>query len=64
MDALNAQHIMRDPAWSARLTQAVVDAADLKITPHVGKVFPAAEVAAAHRALETNQATGKVLLAW
>ena len=62
--ALNALHIMRDPLWSARLTQAVLDANELKITPHVGKVFPAADVAAAHRALETKQATGKVLLAW
>lgn len=62
--ALNALHVLRDPQWSARLTQAVIDANALKLTPHVGKVFPAAEVAAAHRALETKQVTGKVLLAW
>jgi 2-desacetyl-2-hydroxyethyl bacteriochlorophyllide A dehydrogenase len=62
--ALNALHVLRDATWSARLTQAVIDANHLKITPHVGKVFPAADVAAAHRALETKQATGKVLLKW
>jgi hypothetical protein len=34
------------------------------IAPHVGKVFPAADVTAAHSFLETKQATGKVLLQW
>ena len=37
---------------------------EMGLEPHVGRVFPAAEVADAHRYLETKQAKGKVLLAW
>ena len=37
---------------------------EIGLKPLVGKVFPAADVAQAHRFLETKQATGKVLLAW
>jgi NADPH:quinone reductase-like Zn-dependent oxidoreductase len=36
----------------------------MQLRPHVGKVFDAKEVAAAHAYLETKQATGKVLLHW
>jgi NADPH2:quinone reductase len=61
--ALNALHVLRDPAWIERLTAAFRETGEA-LQPHVGKVFPAAEVAAAHRFLETKQATGKVLLAW
>ena len=62
--ALNALHILQDPTWIERLTSAMslIPAMDLK--PHVGKVFDAKEVAAAHAFLETKQATGKVLLHW
>ena len=62
--ALNALHVLRDPAWIARLTSAFADFTRLNVTPHVGKVFPADDVAQAHAYLETRQATGKVLLAW
>jgi len=62
--ALNALHVLRDPAWIARLTRSMSTIADKGIRPHVGKVFPASEVAGAHAFLETKQATGKVLLAW
>jgi NADPH2:quinone reductase len=62
--ALNALHVLRDPAWIARLTAAFDDFTRLGVAPHVGKVFPADEVARAHAYLETRQATGKVLLAW
>ncbi|HEY0192649.1 MAG TPA: zinc-binding dehydrogenase [Kofleriaceae bacterium] len=62
--AINALHILRDPVWAARLTGALGQATAMKLSPHVGKVFPAAEVAAAHQLLETKQATGKVLLKW
>lgn len=34
------------------------------VVPFVGKIFPAASVAEAHRHLETGAAKGKVLLAW
>jgi hypothetical protein len=34
------------------------------LAPHVGKVFAATDVSAAHAFLETKQATGKVLIAW
>lgn len=62
--ALNALHVLRDPDWIARLTRSLSTVADMNLTPHVGKVFPAAEVASAHAFLETRQATGKLLLAW
>ena len=62
--ALNALTVLRDPGWVTRLTQSLASVEQLGIVPHSGKVFPAAEVAAAHSFLETKQATGKVLLGW
>lgn len=62
--ALNALHVLRDPAWIARLTRSMSTAEPMGIQPHVGKVFPATDVAGAHAFLETKQATGKVLLQW
>jgi 2-desacetyl-2-hydroxyethyl bacteriochlorophyllide A dehydrogenase len=62
--ALNALHVLRDPVWVERLTKAMVGVDQMNLRPHVGKVFPAAEVGAAHQFLETKQATGKVLLQW
>jgi 2-desacetyl-2-hydroxyethyl bacteriochlorophyllide A dehydrogenase len=62
--ALNALHVLRDPVWVERLTKAMVGVDEMNLRPHVGKVFPASEVGAAHAFLETKQATGKVLLRW
>jgi 2-desacetyl-2-hydroxyethyl bacteriochlorophyllide A dehydrogenase len=62
--ALNALHVLRDAEWVVRLTRSLSAIEALGLKPHVGKVFPAAEVAAAHAFLETKQATGKVLLQW
>jgi 2-desacetyl-2-hydroxyethyl bacteriochlorophyllide A dehydrogenase len=62
--ALNALHVLRDPAWIARLTRSMTAIEAMHLAPHVGKVFPAADVAGAHAFLETKQATGKVLLQW
>lgn len=62
--AINALHVLRDPAWIARLAAAWERLEPGELRPHVGKVFPAAEVAGAHRLLETKGTTGKVLLAW
>jgi len=62
--ALNALHILRDPTWVEKLTRSLGAVEAMQIKPHVGKVFPAPEVAAAHGFLETKQATGKVLLQW
>lgn len=62
--ALNALHVLRDPQWIERLTRSMTTVEQMGLRPHVGKVFPAADVAAAHAFLETKQATGKVLLAW
>lgn len=62
--ALNALTVLRDPAWIARLTRSLARVEQIGLVPHVGKVFPAADVAAAHSFLETKQATGKVLLQW
>ena len=63
---LNALTVLRDPAWIARLRTAALERLGdgAPIAPHIGQVFPAAEAPAAHRFLETKQATGKVLLAW
>lgn len=41
---------------------ALAAAADGSRVPHVGSVFPLADAAAAHRALETRAAVGKVVL--
>ena len=62
--ALNALHVLRDPTWVAKLTSSMSEIAAMQLKPHVGKVFDAKEVAAAHAFLETKQATGKVLLHW
>ncbi len=62
--ALNALHVLRDPAWVARLTRSMTAIEAMRLQPHVGKVFPADDVAGAHAFLETKQATGKILLAW
>ncbi len=62
--ALNALHVLRDPAWIARLTRSLGEITAMQLKPHVGKVFAASDVAAAHAFLETKQAIGKVLLRW
>jgi NADPH:quinone reductase-like Zn-dependent oxidoreductase len=62
--ALNALHVLRDPVWVEKLTSSMSAVEAMNLRPHVGKVFPAADVAAAHTFLQTKQATGKVLLAW
>lgn len=62
--ALNSLHVLRDPAWVAGSRDRCRRSSRSASSPHIGKVFPAAEVAAAHAFLETKQATGKVLLQW
>lgn len=62
--ALNALHVLRDEAWIERLTKSMTTIESMGLAPHIGKVFPATDVSAAHAFLETKQATGKVLLAW
>jgi 2-desacetyl-2-hydroxyethyl bacteriochlorophyllide A dehydrogenase len=62
--ALNALHVLREPAWVERLTKSLETVQAIGVSPHVGKVFPATDVADAHAFLETKQATGKVLLSW
>jgi NADPH2:quinone reductase len=62
--ALNALKVLEDPTWVARLTRSLGEVEALALRPHVGKVFPAEQVADAHHLLETKGATGKVLLAW
>jgi NADPH2:quinone reductase len=61
---LNALTVLRDESWSRRLTEKVSSSGALSVKPRVGKVFPAADVGAAHEYLATRQAVGKVLLEW
>ena len=62
--ALNALRVFEDAVWLERLTRSLATADLTNLKPHVGKVFAATDVAAAHEFLETKQATGKVLLHW
>jgi len=62
--ALNALTVLRDPSWIAKLTASMDTVAKMGLAPHVGKVFSAADVGAAHDYLSSKQATGKVLIAW
>lgn len=62
--ALNALHVLQDDTWIERLTKSMSSIEAMGLRPHVGKVFDATDVAAAHGFLQTKQATGKVLLAW
>lgn len=61
---LNALHVISDPKWVARLADSVPAIETMALRPHIGKIFPAAEVAAAHEYLENRHARGKVLLEW
>lgn len=61
---LNVLHVLQDPSWVARVTSAMVAAAEQGLTAHVSHVIPAEEVARAHEVLQTKQATGKVLISW
>ena len=45
---INALHVLRDPFWIERLSHAFRGIAELGLVPHVGKVFPATQVADAH----------------
>ena len=62
--ALNALNVLRDPMWMERLTKSMTRVESMQLKPHVGTVFAASDVAAAHAFLETKQATGKILLQW
>ncbi|MDX2087336.1 MAG: alcohol dehydrogenase catalytic domain-containing protein [Kofleriaceae bacterium] len=62
--ALNALHVLRDPAWVARLTKSMDRVEAMGLRPKIGKVFAAREVAAAHDYLASKQGTGKLLLDW
>lgn len=55
--------VMQEPAVTAQIAQALTDLADKGfVEPVVGQVFPLEQAADALRALETRQATGKVVL--
>jgi 2-desacetyl-2-hydroxyethyl bacteriochlorophyllide A dehydrogenase len=62
--ALNALHVLQDETWIERLTKSMSSIEAMGLRPHVGKVFAATDVAAAHGFLQTKQATGKVLISW
>ncbi len=55
--------VMQEPAVTAEIAQALAALADKGVVePVVGQVFPLAQAAEALRALESRQATGKVVL--
>lgn len=56
--------MLQNPKWVARLTERLSMIDEMKLKPHVAKVFPASEAGKAHRMLESKGATGKVLLSW
>jgi 2-desacetyl-2-hydroxyethyl bacteriochlorophyllide A dehydrogenase len=62
--ALNALHVLRDPSWISKLTSSMTTVEAMGLAPHVGRVFPASEIGAAHDFLSMKQATGKVLISW
>jgi 2-desacetyl-2-hydroxyethyl bacteriochlorophyllide A dehydrogenase len=62
--ALNALHVLRDPTWISKLTSSMTTVEAMGLAPHVGRVFPASEIGAAHDFLSMKQATGKVLISW
>lgn len=61
---LNVLRVLSDQRWVAKLNARLSDVEAMALSPHVGKVFPASEIAAAHEFLQTKQATGKVLIEW
>jgi len=61
VSGFNALKYFDDDAWMKKhLGQ--IEATNIK--PHIGKVFKAEEVAAAHECLEQRQTKGKVLIEW
>jgi NADPH:quinone reductase-like Zn-dependent oxidoreductase len=60
----NGLTVLQDPVWVERLTGKLALIDEMGLRPHVDKIFPAADVAEAHRFLETKQARGKVLIGW
>jgi 2-desacetyl-2-hydroxyethyl bacteriochlorophyllide A dehydrogenase len=61
---LNALHILRDETWANRLTTQLADVSDMKLAPHVSKIFAATDASSAHEFIATKKALGKVLLEW
>ncbi len=59
---LNALRIMHDETKSRQCAEAMAKSVDL--IPHIGKVFPADEVVAAHKYIESRSSSGKTLLSW
>ncbi|MBT3586422.1 MAG: alcohol dehydrogenase catalytic domain-containing protein [Halobacteriovoraceae bacterium] len=62
--ALNALKLLEDPHYKKGLAAKIKNSEELEITPLVGGVFKAEDVAKAHRFLEAKKAKGKVLLSW
>ncbi|MCC6807199.1 MAG: zinc-binding dehydrogenase [Deltaproteobacteria bacterium] len=62
--ALNALRVLQDPKWVKKLTEALVLVEEMRLAPHVDRVFSSAEAPAAHEYIQTKQAKGKVLLSW
>lgn len=61
---LNALHVLRDEKWASRLTEKLSDVQDMKLVPHVSKIFAASDAKDAHEFIATRKALGKVLLDW
>jgi NADPH2:quinone reductase len=57
----NALKYFDDDRW---MKEHLIQMQNTTIKPLIGSIYPAEDVGQAHRALETKQAKGKVLLAW
>jgi len=62
--AFDGLSVLSDPVWVERFTRKLSLVDEMQLVPHVDKVFAAADVGQAHRALETKQVRGKVLIEW
>jgi 2-desacetyl-2-hydroxyethyl bacteriochlorophyllide A dehydrogenase len=62
--ALNALRVLEDPAWVTKLTESLHLVDEMRLDPHVDKVFASKNAPEAHEYIQTKQAKGKVLISW
>lgn len=62
--ALNALKLMEDTNYAKENIKKFEKIKDLKLKPHIGKIFNYREVSNAHRYIEERKGSGKILLSW